>query len=170
MGSIFSNGNNQFQTRRCRPKLRSGELCNLVAGPGEILAIRQTIFNDDTGRRVLETFPLESGGQVIDDNGAWLVDVPMNLDYVTTNEFGERVISNDPKVGIPTRGKYRFKIKWNESPTLSEDIKRGYFLVPNVREYGWEVVVDNDPLVNPLTTQAFEDAKKSLISTLITLI
>ena len=161
MGSIFSNGNNQFQTRRCRPKLRSGELCNLVAGPGEILAIRQTIFNDDTGRPVLETFPLESGGQVIDDNGAWLVDVPMNLDYVTTNEFGERVISNDPKVGIPTRGKYRFKIKWNQSPTLSEDIKRGYFLVPNVREYGWEVGVDNDPLVNPLTTQAFEDAKKS---------
>jgi hypothetical protein len=161
MGSIFSNGNDQFQTRRCRPKLRSGELCNLVAGPGEILAIRQTIFNDDTGRPVLETFPLESGGQVIDDNGAWLVDVPMNLDYVTTNEFGERVISNDPKVGIPTRGKYRFKIKWNQSPTLSEDIKRGYFLVPNVREYGWEVGVDNDPLVNPLTTQAFEDAKKS---------
>ena len=157
MGSIFSNGNDQFQTQRCRPKLRSGDLCNLVAGPGEILAIRQTIFNDDTGRPVLETFPLESGGQVIDDNGAWLVDVPMNLDYVTTNEFGERVISNDPKVGIPTRGKYRFKIKWNQSPTLSEDIKRGYFLVPNVREYGWEVNVDKDPLViqdwitNPLS-------------------
>lgn len=157
MGSIFSNGNDQFQTQRCRPKLRSGDLCNLVAGPGEILAIRQTIFNDDTGRPVLETFPLESGGQVIDDNGAWLVDVPMNLDYITTNEFGERVISNDPKVGIPTRGKYRFKIKWNQSPTLSEDIKRGYFLVPNVREYGWEVGVDKDPLViqdwitNPLS-------------------
>lgn len=147
MGSIFSNGNDQFQTQRCRPKLRSGDLCNLIAGPGEILAIRQTIFNDDTGRPVLETYALDSGGQVIDDNGAWLLDVPMNLDYVTTNEFGERIISDDPKVGIPTRGKYRFKVKWNQSPTLSEDIKRGYFLVPNVREYGWEVNDNRDPLV-----------------------
>jgi len=160
MGSIFSNGNDQYQTQRCRPKLRSGDLCNLVAGPGEILAIRQTIFNDDTGRPVLETFALDSGGQVIDDNGAWLVDVPMNLDYVTTNEFGERVISDDPKVGIPTRGKYRFKVKWNQSPTLSEDIKRGYFLVPNIREYGWENF-DNDPLVNPISTTSFENAVKS---------
>ena len=147
MGSIFSNGNDQFQTQRCRPKIRSGDLCNLIAGPGEILAIRQTIFNDDTGRPVLETFALESGGQVIDENGAWLIDVPMNLDYVTTNEFGDRVISNDPKVGIPTRGKYRFKVKWNQSPTLSEDIKRGYFLVPNIREYGWEINDNRDPLV-----------------------
>jgi len=146
MGSIFSNGNDQFQTKRCRPKVKSGDLCNLITAPGEILAIRQTIQIDNTGKPILEVYELESGGQVIDDNGTWLVDVPMNLDYVTTNEFGERIISDDPNVGIPTRGKYRFKIKWNQSPTLSEDIKRGYFLVPNVREYGWQEGSDFDPL------------------------
>jgi hypothetical protein len=59
----------------------------------------------------LEEYKLEEGGNVIDDNGAWLVDLPMNLNYVTTNEFGERVTSNDPKVGIPTKAKYRFKVK-----------------------------------------------------------
>jgi hypothetical protein len=137
MGSIFSTNDKDYQRRNCKPKSKQGELCNLVAGPGEILAIRQTIFEDEVGRPILETYDLESGGQVIDENGAWLVDVPMNLDYVITNEFGERVLSNDPKKGIPTKAKYRFKIKWNQSPKLSETVKRGYFLVPNVREYGW---------------------------------
>jgi hypothetical protein len=137
MGSMFSNNDEQNQKINCKPKKNLGEMCNLVAGPGEILAIRQTIQEDDQGRPILEQFDLESGGQVIDDNGTWLVDLPMNLDYITTNEFGERVISDDPEVGIPTKGKYRFKIKWNQSPDLSEPIKRAYFLVPNIREYGW---------------------------------
>ena len=145
MGSIISNAENQFQKRNCKPKLKQGTLCGLVAGPGEILAIRQTIAQDINGQPILETVALEGGGQVIDENGAWLVDVPMNLDYVITNEFGERVLSNDPKQGIPTKGKYRFKVKWNQSPSLSEAIKRGYFLVPNVREYGW-TTSGTDPL------------------------
>jgi len=146
MGSIISSNDKDFQKRNCKPKSKQGELCNLVTGPGEILAIRQTIFEDEVGRPILETYDLESGGQVIDENGAWLVDVPMNLDYVITNEFGERVLSNDPKKGIPTKGKYRFKVKWNQSPKLSETIKRGYFLVPNVKEYGWRGNGDIDPL------------------------
>ena len=137
MGSIISSGDDQSQKNNCKIKPKQGELCSLVTGPGEILAIRQTIQQDNQGRPILEVFELDSGGQVIDDNGTWLIDVPMNLDYVFTNEFGERVISNDPSVGIPTRGKYRFKIKWNQSPKLSEPIKRAYFLVPNIREYGW---------------------------------
>jgi hypothetical protein len=145
MGSIISNADNQFQKRNCKPKLKQGNLCGLVAGPGEILAIRQTIAQDVNGQPILETVALEGGGQVIDENGAWLIDVPMNLDYVVTNEFGERVLSNDPKQGIPTKGKYRFKVKWNQSPSLSEAIKRGYFLVPNVREYGW-TTSGTDPL------------------------
>jgi hypothetical protein len=145
MGSIFSSSDDQFQKSNCKPKVRQGELCSMVAGPGEILAIRQTIFNDSDGRPILEEYKLDQGGQVIDDNGTWLLDVPMNLDYVITNEFGERVFSNDPKKGIPTKGKYRFKIKWNQSPKLSETLKRGYFLVPNIREYGW-----TNPDVDPL--------------------
>jgi len=144
MGSIYSTSDEESLKANCRPSLKSGELCNLVAGPGEILAIRQTIDIDINGRPVLETFDLEQGGQVIDDNGTWLVDVPMNLDYIITNEFGERVISPDSSKGIPTRGKYRFKVKWNQSPTLSEPVKRGYFLVPNIKEYGWSNS-SNDP-------------------------
>lgn len=162
MGSIISSNDDEFQKRNCKPKLKQGNLCSLVAGPGEILAIRQTIDVDINGRPGLETVDLDSGGKVIDDNGTWLIDLPMNLDYVTTNEFGERVLSLDPKVGIPTKGKYRFKIKWGQSPSLSEAIKRGYFLVPNIREYGWSSSSPSyDPLKGLTTLPQYEQALKS---------
>ena len=144
MGSIVSSNDDEALPRNCKPRLKSGSQCTLVTGPGEILAIRQTIFLDAQGKPILETVDLEEGGQVIDDNGTWLVDVPMNLDYLITNEFGEQVISDDPKKGIPTKGKYRFKVKWNQSPSLSENVKRGYFLVPNIKEHGW-TSSDTDP-------------------------
>jgi len=137
IGSLISSNDSEFLPRNCRPRIKSGSLCSLVTGPGEILAIRQTIFLDNNGRPILETVDLDEGGQVIDDNGTWMVDVPMNLDYLITNEFGEQVISNDPEKGIPTKGKYRFKVKWNQPPSLSETVKRAYFLVPNIKEHGW---------------------------------
>jgi len=145
MGSIISTNDSDAIKSNCSVRSNGGYLCDMTTGPGEILAIRQTIQQDSYGRPILETVDLDEGGQVIDDNGTWMVDVPMNMDYVTTNEFGEQVLSNDPKVGVPTRGKYRFKVKWNQSPSLSESIKRGYFLVPNVREYGWTGTSKNDP-------------------------
>ena len=145
MGSIVSTNDDDGIKANCTVRSNGGYLCDMTTGPGEILAIRQTIRQDSYGRPILETVDLDEGGQVIDENGTWMVDVPMNMDYVTTNEFGEQVLSNDPKVGIPTRGKYRFKVKWNQSPSLSESIKRGYFLVPNVREYGWTGDSKNDP-------------------------
>jgi hypothetical protein len=137
MGSLISTTDKELQKKNCKPRNKAGELCRLVTGPGEIVAIRQTIFNDTTVNQnpILEQYPLESGGKVIDENGTWLVDLPMNLDYIITDEFGNQVISNDPKKGIPTKAKYRFKIKWQQSERVSEPVKRGYFLVPNIREY-----------------------------------
>jgi hypothetical protein len=135
MGSIISDSGTNALKSRCKPTNKSGYLCSLVAGPGEILAIRQTIQQDSNGLPILENFSLESGGKVIDENGAWLIDVPMNMDYYTTNEFGELVLSNDPEIGIPTKAKYRFKIKWNQSPSITELNKRANYLVPNIREY-----------------------------------
>ena len=142
MGSIISGPNSSAVSSECRPPSNSGHLCNLTTGPGEILAIRQTIRQDINGRPILENFSLEGGGKVIDENGTWLVDVPMNLDYYVTNEFGEQVLSNDPEKGIPTKGKYRFKVKWAQSPSLSESTRRAYFLVPNIRENDIPTYID----------------------------
>jgi hypothetical protein len=137
MGSIFS-ANDDMRVRNGESiDDNLGNLCGLIAGPGRILAIRQTVYQDDEGNPVLEQYQLEQSGNIIDENGVWLTELPMNLDYYITNEFGEKVISNDPTIGIPTKGKYRFKIKWEQSTGLSEQVKRPHFLVPNIREYGW---------------------------------
>jgi hypothetical protein len=137
MGSIYSTSDSQRLRRNAKPLDDMGNLCQLSTGPGSILAIRQTINYDADGNPILELFQLEKSGNIIDGNGVWMTELPMNLDYFITNEFGEKVISNDPTVGIPTKGKYRFKIKWSQSPSLSEQTRRAYFLVPNVKEYGW---------------------------------
>ena len=174
MGSIFSSSDEDYLKRNCKPKAEQGDLCGLVTGPGTILAIRQTVNLDQFGRPILEQFPLPAGGKVIDDNGAFVVDVPMNLDYLITDEYGNLVVSQDPKVGIPSKGKYRFKIKYNSTekdistfrnPTqiISQDflnldvfapkgtVLRANYLLPNVKEYGW--YNDSDPVTKEKETK-----------------
>jgi hypothetical protein len=148
IGSLISDQDKRKLKRRCRVPAKQGWLCNLVSGPGQIQTIRQTINTDADGRPVLEQYRLENDGKVIDENGTWVVELPMNLDYTYTDEFGERKISLDGSVGVPTRGKYRFKIKWQQSPSLREETKRGYFLVPNIKEYGWNSDM-NEPSEDP---------------------
>ena len=154
MGSIISTSNDDFLKVSCKPKNDTGNLCELIAGQGQILAIRQTINNDALGQPVLEEYKLEQGGKVIDEDGAYLVNLPMNLDYIYTNEFGETAISTDPKIGIPTKGKYRFKFKWNNEGGLQNEIQRANFFVPNIKEYGWDngSGYNDDPLKTGTTT------------------
>jgi len=175
MGSIMTSNDSVMIKNNCKPNSEQGDLCGMVAGPGRILAVRQTINSNLNGDPILEQYQLEQGGKVIDENGAFVVDVPMNLDYVTTNEFGELIFSNNPSVGIPTKGKYRFKIKTNKGekevpatqtskniigPNLLNlsafnpkgSLLRGNFLVPNIREYGWDGDVDPSTKSDETTT------------------
>lgn len=165
MGSIYSTPDRfrlrpdfklgSLTIRGGKPKDNFGNLCSLQSGPGQVLAIRQTINTDTSGNPILEEYRLEQSGNIIDSDGVWLTELPMNLDYLTTNEFGEKVISNDPTIGIPTKGKYRFKIKWQQSDNFTEAVRRPYYLVPNVREFGWSntVVDPNNPNVSVSTQQ-----------------
>jgi hypothetical protein len=137
LGSIISQTTDAAIKKSCKSKKITGNLCKMITGPGEIIAISQTIQNDSNGLPILKKAALPNGGKLIDADGAWMFDLPMNFDYVTTNEFGEQVISKDEKVGVPTKAKYRFKIKWQQSKNISEDYRRAYFLVPNLREMGW---------------------------------
>ena len=150
MGSMFSSPDLFRVRKNCKPKDDLGNLCNLTTGPGQILGIKQTIYQDSEGNPILEQHQFEQSGNVIDGNGVWLVEIPMNLDYFITNEFGEKVISNDPSVGIPTKSKYRFKIKWSQPNDLTMQTRRPYYLVPNVREYGWTNAND-DPYIQGTT-------------------
>ena len=172
MGSIMTSNDDSFLKKNCKPQSEQGDLCGMVVGPGTLLAIRQTINLDENDDPILEEFKLEQGGKVIDENGAYVVDVPMNLDYLSTNEFGELVFSDDPKVGIPTRGKYRFKVKYDDGkkeivPTPNSlpinvsvfqakgDLVRGSYLIPNIREYGWDANGNNDPSEQTQTEISF---------------
>jgi hypothetical protein len=154
MGSLISHNDRKKIKRSCKVPAKAGWLCDLITGPGQIEAIRQTILTDEDGRPILEEFILENSGKVIDENGTWVLEVPMNLDYVYTDEAGNRRISEDGSQGVPTRGKYRFKIKWNQSPRLNETTKRGYFLVPNIKEHGWENS-DSENIVPPPSPTSF---------------
>ena len=136
MGSIYSTSDGYRVRKNCKPKDNMGNLCSLAAGPGQILAIRQTVQQDSDGNPILELYQLEQAGNIIDGNGVWLTELPMNLDYLTTNQFGEKVLSNDPTIGIPTKAKYRFKIKWQQPASLSTQTRRPNYLVPNIKEYG----------------------------------
>jgi hypothetical protein len=144
MGSMFSSPDNMRIRRNCRPRDNMGNLCDLTSGPGQILSVRQTIQQDEDGNPVLEVYELDQAGNVIDGDGTWLTELPMNLDYIITNEFGERTLSNNQSIGIPTKSKYRFKIKWSQSRDLQTQTRRPSYLVPNVKEYGW-TNPDTDP-------------------------
>jgi hypothetical protein len=155
MGSIFSTSEEDFLKTNCKPKKNSGNLCDLVSASGTILAIRQTINYDVNGRPILEQYSLPEGGKIIDDDGAWLTEVPMNLDYVTTNEFGEQILSNDPAVGIPTKAKYRFRIQYQNEDGLNNDILRADYLVPNIKEWGWTSINPPSGSIAQLKSYAF---------------
>jgi len=145
MGSMYSAADKYRIRNNCKPRDNMGNLCELTTSPGQILAIRQTIQQDSDGNPILEQFQLEQSGNIIDGDGTWLTELPMNLDYYITNEFGEKVISNDPSIGIPTKAKYRFKVKWQQPNDLTIQTRRPHYLVPNVREYGWSSST-NDPI------------------------
>ena len=148
MGSIMSNADDDaIRAKSCKPKNNTGNLCEMVAGPGQVLAIRQTINLDDQGLPILEQYKFEQDGKLIDGDGSYVINIPMNMDYVYTNEFGEPAISLDPKVGIPTKGKYRLKFKWNNEGGLQNEVQRANFLVPNIKEHGW-TTSNSDPLIN----------------------
>jgi|694.fasta_scaffold00364_43 hypothetical protein len=151
MGCMFSSPDTLRVRNNGRPKDNMGNLCGLTTSPGQILALRQTIQQDIDGNPVLEQYELEQSGNVIDGSGTWLIELPMNLDYFITNEFGEKVLSNDPTVGVPTKAKYRFKVKWTQPNDLTLQTRRAYYLVPNVKEYGW-TTSSSDPSTRSIPT------------------
>jgi hypothetical protein len=135
-GSVSDSGKDALRVN-CNVDNQMGEKCRLTTFKGDIEAIRFTgeYEKDNNGlplinRPILERFPIDS---TIDENGTFFFRVPMNLEYYTTNEFGESILSKDKK-GIPTKGNYRFRFSLGED-TGERNRFTGKFLVPNIREY-----------------------------------
>jgi hypothetical protein len=136
-GTVTDSGKDALRVN-CNVDNQMGEKCRLTTFEGDIEAIRFTgnyQKNEDGSpnmdKPILERFAIDS---TIDENGVFFFRVPMNTHYIYTNEFGENVISRDAKLGIPTKGTYRFRFSLNED-SGSRNKLSGKILVPNIREY-----------------------------------
>jgi hypothetical protein len=124
IGNIFGDSEKNSINKKCKPRNGIGNLCDQVTSQGTINMIRETIDGN------IEDYDIE-GGRVIDDNGNWAYQIPMNLDYVITNEFGDLIPSDNPNIGIPTRANVRFKVGMDETGGEGRLRTRAKFLIPN---------------------------------------
>lgn len=124
MGSIFGDQEKNSINKNCVPRTKVGEICEQITKSGTIEMIRKT--PDGT----IEEFNI-NGSFLIDDDGTWVYQIPMNLDYLVTDEFGNLIPSNDTTIGIPTRTSVRFRIGMLEDGTEGRLRTRAKYLVPN---------------------------------------
>lgn len=138
-GSIYSDTEKSSLNKRCNPTNDMGELDLLRTGAGNISFIRATkinpidwVVNKKIVPTKLEYFEYK-GGNVIDDDGSFVIPLPMNVGRVITNENGDLVPSDDPEVGLPTKGSYRMKIKFNEPP-VNQKRRTANMIFPSLPE------------------------------------
>lgn len=124
MGSIITDTGANAIGKSCAATEGCGRMENMAAGEGSIEMIRKTLDGK------VEEFQIK-GNRLIDGDGIWCYQIPMNLDYVRTDEYGNIVPTDDPNRGIPTRTRVRFRISLDETPNDAEARKRCRFLVPN---------------------------------------
>ena len=128
IGGAFVDENKNAVDDRCQSKSNSGQKCGLRTKHGKVETIRFTSKKDDSNRPILEEFKIDED---IDDDGSFLIPIPMNMDYVFTNEFGDMEYTNDPNKGIATAGCYRLRMSLGDEG----DGIQGNYLLPNIREY-----------------------------------
>jgi len=124
MGSVITDTGDASLSKKCQPDIMLGKMSNMVTGEGSIEMIRKT----PNGK--VEEYSVK-GQKLIDGNGVWCYQIPMNLDYVTTDEFGNLVASDNPNKGIATRTRVRFRISMMDIDDDSIARKRARYLVPN---------------------------------------
>jgi hypothetical protein len=134
IGSVYTDSGDVAVGKGCGPSNRMGEKCSLVTGGATVEAIRFKNAMDDKNRPILEEFNLKED---VDEDGSFVMNLPMNMEYLYTNEFGENEITNDPNKGVPTSACYRFRITMKNTES-NGGRSMGSYLVPNIREYSNE--------------------------------
>ena len=124
IGSIVADEKSQGFSKKCVPTTRMGKMDRLTTGKGTIEMIRKTPLGD------IESFTVQ-GNDLIDGNGTWCYQIPMNLDYVKTDEFGNLVAAENETVGIPTRASVRFRVSLADYESDSANAHLVKMLVPN---------------------------------------
>ena len=123
MGAIISDNDGAGIGHKCAPNIDNGMNDQLVGGNGTIEMIRKTTDG------LVEEFQIK-GNQLIDENGVWCYQIPMNLDYIGTDEYGNIVPTDNPSKGVPTRAQVRFRISKNETGEEGFSRHTAKYLVP----------------------------------------
>lgn len=139
MGSLITDEKSEGFSQRCIPTGRMGRMDHLTTGEGTIEMIRKTPDGE------VESFSV-MGNQLIDGNGVWCYQIPMNLDYVVMDEYGNIVPTNDTSKGLPTRTKVRFRISLTDYASDYQNNHLTKMLVPNNPE-ATNGTIDNDTYV-----------------------
>ena len=124
MGSVVSDTASNGISKKCIPSPGMGAMDEITTGSGTIEMIRKTPSGD------VEEFQVK-GTQLINGDGVWCYQIPMNLDYMMTDEFGNMVPTYDPDKGIPTRTRVRFRISMQDFDSDSINMFRCKVLVPH---------------------------------------
>ena len=131
LGSVYSDQGKNSVNKNCTPKGTMGQKCSLISGPAVVEIIRFSNNMDKKNRPILEKYEVEED---VDEDGSFVLPLPMNLEYVYTDDFGDLQVTNDPNKGIATTGVYRFRITM-KNEQLGRVRVVGSYLVPNIREY-----------------------------------
>lgn len=123
MGSSITDSKGSYIGIDGQPNGTNGRFDTLSTSVGNIEVIRQTLDGS------IEELKDNVVG-IIDGNGVWCYQIPMNLDRIGTDEYGNFIKVNDPNKGIPTRARVRFRISLTDT---SESLASEYtakMLVP----------------------------------------
>lgn len=144
MGSVITDNNSNYISDMCVISEDSGDLSQMNPSEGTIEMIRQR--PDGT----YEEYSVNDN-KVINSDGVWCYQIPMNLDYITTNEEGLLVPTDDTTKGIPTRTRARFRITLvdsNDDFGISHSVSH---IVPNRPPIYSEAMVTPDTFTPFLT-------------------
>lgn len=126
-GAIMTDNYNNNIGHKCSASKYAGFNRHLVTGEGTIEMIRKTPDN------LVEEFQIQ-GNRLIDGDGVWCYQIPMNLDFIGTDEFGNIIPTDDPNKGVPTRTCVRFRVSMQETGNEGVSRHRAKYLIPNVQD------------------------------------
>ena len=124
LGSVVADSSVNSIDHNCNPGSKMGEASQLTPSEGTIEMIRKTV--DDR----VEEYMIK-GNKLIDGDGVFCYQIPMNLDFVCTDEYGNIVPTDNPTKGIPTRTRVRFRFTLNETENEALSSHKARYLVPN---------------------------------------
>lgn len=120
LGSTITDSTDGYIGTEGMPNGSIGNFNSLKTSTGNIEVLRRTLDGH-------VEYLTENVNNIIDGNGVWCYQIPMNLDRISMDEEGNLIQENDPNKGIPTRARVRMRISLNDN----DGMNTAMHLIPN---------------------------------------